>query len=92
MEKQNFFAGILKQPITLLLVQLPASENYLSEYTEDDGEAIYFLAKLASCGYFVLFVFHQFKTLSSFISAFKFTLAIKPFIFASISSSQNPVA
>ena len=50
--------------------KLPASENNLSEYTEDDGAARYFLAKLARCGYFVLFKFHQFNTLSSSVTAF----------------------
>ena len=33
--------------------KLQASENNLSEYTEDDGAERYFLAKLARCGYFV---------------------------------------
>ena len=50
--------------------KLPASENNLLRYTEDDGTARYFLAKLARYGYFVLLEFHKFKTLSSRVSAF----------------------
>ena len=53
---------------------LPASENNLLEYTEDDsGAERYFLAKLARCGYVALFKFHQVNSLASLICFYKFS-------------------
>ena len=65
-------------------LEFPASENNPSEYTRDDCSTRYFLSKFARYRYFVLFKFHQFKTLSSSVSAFKFSVAKKPFISTSM--------
>ena len=64
-----------------MLIQIPASENNLSENTEDEGAV---LAKLARCGYFEFLKLNQFKT--SFVSVFKLSVAKNPFISALISS------
>ena len=48
-----------------------------------------FFAKLARHGYFDLFKLNQFKTLSSFVSTFIFSVSRKLFVSASISSSKK---
>ena len=69
-----------------------ASENNLSEYKEDNSAARYFLAKLKRCEYFYLFKFNQFKTLSSFVSTFKFFVPKKPILLFQFLHQKNPVA
>ena len=50
---------------------------------------MYFCAKLARCRYFDLFKFNKFKTSSSFVSTFKFSVSKKSFISASICSLKE---
>ena len=69
-----------------------ASENNFSEYKEDNSAARYFFAKLKRCEYFYSFKFNQFKTLSSFVSTFKFFVAKKPILLLQFLNQKNPVA
>ena len=61
-----------------MLVQIPSFRNNPSVYTEENSAARYFLAKLTIRALFVLFKFHQFKTSSSSVFAFKFSVQKSP--------------
>ena len=78
--KNKVFRSVEAFNYVFFSYKLPSPENNLSEYTKDNSAARYFLVKLARCVYFVLFKFHQFKTLLSWVSSFKFFVAKKPFI------------
>ena len=86
-EKLSFSPVFESNKSRFSLFKLPSSGNNLSDYTEGSSAAWYFLEKLARCGYFVLLKFHQFKTLSSSVSKFKFSVAKEPFISVLISWS-----
>ena len=68
-----------------------SSENNLTEYLKDDSAARYILAKLARCGYFVLFKLHQFKILTSLVSAIKFSSEKSPLFLLQFIYQRKPV-
>ena len=59
--KKKILVGLKKQSYALLLLQITSFKNNLSEYTEDEFAARYFLAKLKRCGYFIFFKFNKFR-------------------------------